>query len=102
MVDGRKGDRLISIGFYEGYVSFIGLTLCRVSIYNISIYGLVKNKLWGLFSTTFIAFYIVIMRIRNILWNDAYTLSTQLFIFLAIFIYLTSIIINKAKKYLDE
>ena len=96
-----NGELLVNIGFYRTYVSFVGLALCRAYIYNLSIYGLVKNKLWGLISTTLIAFYIVITNIRYIIGYGDFMYGIRVFIFLLVFGYLSSIIISKLKIYLD-
>lgn len=102
-----EGQLLINLGFYQTYVSFIGLALCKAYIYNLSIYGLLKNKLWGLFSTTSVSLYALIISIRDMLDPRDYPLSiqlyryVQLFIFLLIFGYLTSVLIKKLKNYLE-
>ncbi len=88
-----EGEILINLGFYQTYVSFIGVTLCKAYIYNLSIYGLLKNKLWGIISTTSIALYGFCI---NIIY-----LNVQSFIFLLTFVYLMSVIINKVKNYLE-
>ena len=88
-----EGEILINLGFYEIYVSFIGVTLCKVYIYNWSIYGLLKNKLWGMVSTTSIALYGFCINIRH--------LNVQSFIFLLVFVYLMSVIIKNVKNCLE-
>ena len=88
-----EGEILINLGFYETYVSFIGVTLCKVYIYNLSIYGLLKNKLWGMVSTTSIALYGFCINIRH--------LNVQSFIFLLVFVYLMSVIIKNVKNCLE-
>lgn len=84
---------LINLGFVQTYVSGIGLTLCKVYIYNLSIYALLTNKLWGLISATSIALYGLCINIRY--------LNIQSFIFLLAFIYLMFVIIKKFTKYLE-
>lgn len=88
-----EGEILISLGFYQAYVSFIGVTLCKSYIYNLSIYGLLKNKLWGMVSTTSIALYGFCINIRY--------LNVQSFVFLLTFVYLMSVIIKNVKNYLE-
>ena len=96
-----NGELMVNIGFYSTYVSFVGLALCRAYIYNLSIYWLVKNKLWGLISTTLIAFYIVITNIRCIIGYGSFIYGIRVFIFSLVFAYLSSIVISKFKKYLE-
>ena len=88
-----EGEILINLVFYQAYVSFIGVTLCKAYIYNLSIYGLLKNKLWGIVSATSIALY-------GFCINISY-LNVQSFIFLLTFVYLMSVIIKKVKNYLE-
>lgn len=90
---GGDGQILIEVGFIQTYISAIGLTLFTAYIYNLSIYALMKNKLWGLIFTTSIALYYFCINIRY--------LNIQSFIFLSVFVYLMSVIIKKLTKYLE-
>ena len=76
----------------------MGLALCRAYIYNLSIYGLIKNKLWGLIFTNLIAFYIMITNIRYIIGFGSFIYGIKVFIFSLVFAYLSSIIISKLKN----
>lgn len=90
---GGDAQILIEVGFIQTYISAIGLTLCTAYIYNLSIYILMKNTLWGLIFTTFISLYYFCINIRY--------LNIQSFIFLSVFVYLMSVIIKKLTKYLE-
>ena len=100
-VDGTT-EILIDLGYYSIYVSDIGWALCQVFIYAISMYGLINNFSWGLISTTLISFYILIINLRDLIANDHSIFSINIIVFLAVFIYLSSVISKKIDKYMQD
>ena len=96
-----EGYQTINLGFFTIEASFVGTALCKAYIYNLCIYGLMKNKLWGLLSTTLVSFCILIFGIRSLIsYIDSLSIVITL-IFGLIFVYLSSITITKLKNYLE-
>ncbi len=100
-VDG-DGQILVDLGFYNTYLSDVGLALCKAYIYTISIYGLINNTKWGLVSTTLIAFWIGIIHLRDLLQYGDTVFAVGTVIFLGIFAYLVSIMWKKIKEIIND
>ena len=98
------GYETVNLGFFTIQASFVGTALCKSYIYNLCIYGLIKNKLWGLLSTTLVSFCILISGIRCLISyidSSSGIIAVISLIFGLIFAYLSSIIITKLKNYLE-
>ena len=99
---GGDGEILVNLGFFEIYVSCVGVALCKACVYTISIYGLINNTAWGLGSTTLIAFWIGIIRLRDLIAYGDTMLAVETVIFLGVFAYLVSIISKKIEEIMGE
>ena len=100
-VDGNA-QILIDFGFYQAYISDVGLALCKAYIYTISIYGLINNTSWGLISTTLIAFLIGIINLRDLIAYGDATFVIGSISFFSVFAYLVFIISKKVKETLSK